>query len=223
MSKIRTMVLALVVLLAGLLGATACSTSAVAAVGPVVFFTPHQDDEALFMGAAIVEHVRLTGRTVYVVLLTDGGSSVVCAAYYPSRAACVAERDREFIAGVTAMGAIPVIPGGRAIDGKLTAQYANWIMSGYYYVYPGVSLKTMSEYDVHPDHAAAGRGLRQVGYVDSRWYVKPSEWATTPKPVGVIVYQDLRAVFQAYQPVGWLSAGEVFQANLPLTRDGYYR
>src|ERR1035437_1374650 len=83
------------------------------------FFTPHQDDETLSMGAAIKEHVA-AGRKVYVVLLTDGGASAVCSTY-PTRAACVTERDREFLAAVYSLGATPIIPSDRMADGTLTA------------------------------------------------------------------------------------------------------
>lgn len=40
---------------------------------PAIFYTPHQDDEILGMGASISEHVR-AGRAVYVVLLTNGAN-----------------------------------------------------------------------------------------------------------------------------------------------------
>ncbi len=41
---------------------------------PVIFYSPHQDDETIGMGASIAEHVRI-GRPVYVVLFTNGASS----------------------------------------------------------------------------------------------------------------------------------------------------
>ena len=40
---------------------------------PVIFYSPHQDDETIGMGASIAEHVRI-GRPVYVVLLTNGAN-----------------------------------------------------------------------------------------------------------------------------------------------------
>ena len=219
MSVVFRVLAALIMALTGAIAPVPATASA--ALGPAVFFTPHQDDETLFMGAAIIQHVR-AGRKVYVVLLTNGGASAV-SSLYPSRAVFVAERDREFVAAVTHMGAIPVIPSGRAMDGTLTAAYANWIMSGYYYAYPGVSLKTTSEYDVHPDHAAAGRGLRQVGYADSRWYSKPEEWATTPKAIAPTGYENVQQSFLDYTPVGWLSAGAYFRAGFIASQNGCYR
>ncbi|WP_141579650.1 PIG-L deacetylase family protein [Actinomadura sp. WMMA1423] len=41
---------------------------------PIVFYSPHQDDETLFMGQAIAHHA-LAGREVHVVLLCNGALS----------------------------------------------------------------------------------------------------------------------------------------------------
>src|SRR5260221_6150791 len=41
---------------------------------PVIFYSPHQDDETLAMGASIAECIRI-GKPVYVVLFTNGASS----------------------------------------------------------------------------------------------------------------------------------------------------
>lgn len=41
---------------------------------PVVFYSPHQDDETLFMGQVIAHHA-LAGREVHVVLCSNGASS----------------------------------------------------------------------------------------------------------------------------------------------------
>ena len=43
-------------------------------IPPVIFYSPHQDDETIGMGASIAEHVRI-GRPVYVVLFTNGAGS----------------------------------------------------------------------------------------------------------------------------------------------------
>lgn len=148
----------------------------------VYFFTPHQDDEALFMGASIREHV-LTGRHVFVVLLTDGGSSQYCAnPNYPQwspKANCVAARDAEFRAGVSSMGATSIIIPDRAVDGTLTAAFAKEVIERYVAVAPTGSFKTMSENDASSDHAKLGQGLNlAVGTVDKRWCLKYAEWGT---------------------------------------------
>lgn len=41
---------------------------------PIVFYSPHQDDETIFMGQIIAHHV-LAGREVHVVLCSNGNSS----------------------------------------------------------------------------------------------------------------------------------------------------
>lgn len=142
----------------------------------VFFFVPHQDDEVLQYGAAIAEHVA-AGRTVWVVLLTDGGSSVQCGIQYPgNRPACVAARDQEFTNGVTAMGGHPVIRTDRAIDGKLTQVYAKAVIMNYYPNYPNSSFKAPSEFDGSTDHSYVGKALRSTGITDARYYIKHSEW-----------------------------------------------
>lgn len=195
------------------------STALTLPTGPAVFFTPHQDDETLSMGASIVQHVR-AGRTVYVVLLTTGQNSWVHT-LYPSTEVFIAERDREFVAAVKAMGAIPVIPAERAVDGQLTVAFAESVMQQWIAKYPDGSFKTMSETDAHPDHAAAGQALRATGVVDARWYVKRTEWATNPKG-GFTAYENLQTPFLAYAPVGWLSVNSEFQFGFIQSRDRYY-
>lgn len=53
---------------------SAASEPAPGTMGPAIFYSPHQDDESLGMGASIAEHVRV-GRPVYVVLMTKGENS----------------------------------------------------------------------------------------------------------------------------------------------------
>jgi len=152
--------------------------SAQAATNPAIFFSPHQDDEILSFGGAITEHVR-AGRQVIVVLMSDGGGSALCQTLYPNnRPACVAARDQEFINGVTALGGTPVISPTRELDGSITVATAKATMLGYYAQYPAGSFKTMSEFDASPDHYRLGQALRQTGIVDSRFYIKHSEWTT---------------------------------------------
>lgn len=151
--------------------------NAQAAIGPAIFFSPHQDDEVLSFGAAITEHVR-AGRQVIVVLMSDGGSSAACIPYWGSRAACVAGRDQEFINGVTALGGTPVISPTREVDGNVTIAGAKATILSYYAQYPTGSFKTMSEFDASPDHSNIGKALRQTGIYDARYYIKHSEWTT---------------------------------------------
>lgn len=173
------------------------------------FFTPHQDDEVLSMGASIVEHVQ-AGRTVYVVLMTDGGASQYCIPTYGSRAACVVERDKEFTDGVNAMGAIPIIRSDRMADGTLTVAYAASVINRYYLNYPNASFKTMSEFDASPDHANLGKGMKSLNIVDSRYYIKHSEWATHN---GTFTAQyDMNTTLDLY-PFGHISVPSDFAAS----------
>ena len=147
-------------------------------LGPAIFLSPHQDDESLTMGAAIREHV-LAGRTVFVVLLTDGSASGVCnePPYNGDKQLCTIERDKEFSNAVHKMGATPMIQPDRMEDGTLTGAYTAEVIQRLAAIYPNASFKTMSEYDsLHADHRAAGRGLYAAylwGYTDdARWYVR---------------------------------------------------
>lgn len=179
---------------------------------PVFFFAPHQDDETLFMGAAVRQHV-LAGRKVYVVLMTDGGASGVCKRDYPGdRAGCVAERDREFVAAVRSMGAIPIIRTDRMADGTLTVAYAKKVILSYYanVNYKLASYKTMSETDASPDHANLGKGLAAAHITDSRWYMKRTEWGTHPI-ASVSGPYDLNATLELYRPIGWASVPAEFE------------
>ena len=185
---------------------------------PVFFFTPHQDDEALFMGASIKQHVD-AGRKVWVVLLTDGGASGNCIPTYGSRAACVAARDQEFINGVTSMGATPIIRTDRVLDGSdslaMTA-YAKFVINQYYANanYKLASYKTMSETDDHPDHAAIGRGLRQSNAADKRWCMKSSDLVNHPSYTTAGKY-NLNATLDLY-PFGKASVPAYFtEATYP--------
>jgi hypothetical protein len=214
---------------------------------PAIFLSPHQDDESLTMGAAIRDHV-LAGRTVYVVLLTDGGSSGVCDwdPFYGDKAACTAERDKEFTNAVTKMGATPIIPTfiasgnstARAVDGSLTGTFtANVIryLAGVYGT--NTSFKTMSEYDsISADHAAAGRGLYAAylwGYIgtgastgDARWYVRRIDEGVHPGNCGY--RHDIDTALDYYYPVagdpasgvGFRSVGNDFR--WAYNDDAYY-
>lgn len=177
------------------------------------FFTPHQDDEVLSMGAAIKEYTD-AGRPVFVVLLTDGGSSQYCIPQYGTRAACVAERDKEFTQGVQSMGGIPIIRSDRMIDGTLTVAYAQRIIALYHANYPNASLRTMSQYDASPDHSNLGKALNYLLlYPLSRWYIKQSERSGQ---VGAFTAQyDQNATLDLY-PFGHISVpGDFAVATYP--------
>lgn len=206
--------------------------AATSTLPPAIFLTPHQDDETLFMGAAIREHV-LAGRDVKVILLTRGQNTGACEAppINGDDAACTAERDREFIASVTKMGAEPIIPTvvapgnstARAgdTDGTLTGTFTANVIRYYAGIYgTNASFKTLSEYDSVSleDHRAVGRGLYAAylwGYIgtgpstgDARFYLRPEDQVTY---VGTCTARhNLNTALDLYEPVGWDSVPKFF-------------
>lgn len=96
----------------------------------VVAVSPHQDDEILSMGAAILDAVS-AGSTVIVLLVSRGERSSVRTRQLPRHLGFVpsphhfsALRDREFDCAVQVMGATPVIPPyeERLADGAATPE-----------------------------------------------------------------------------------------------------
>lgn len=221
--------------LVGTTGATAATvptTVKAAAVGsgPAIFLTPHQDDETLSMGAAVREHV-LAGRDTWVILLTDGSASGVCQdpPYNGDKAACVAERDKEYRAAVNKMGAHAVILADRKIDNALapgnpnpiTRAWVESVIQRWAASYPGASFKTMSERDDHVDHKIAGQGLYDAyvdGYApDARWYVK--RYQQQDQAGSCTSEHNLNTAATLYHPIGWDSVPTEF--NWIYNTDGY--
>ncbi|KUF18164.1 MULTISPECIES: PIG-L deacetylase family protein [Streptomyces] len=62
------------------------ATSAAAAAAPAIFYSPHQDDEAIGMAGSILEH-KAAGRPVYLVLVSRGENGGI--AEYLNRTPCV--------------------------------------------------------------------------------------------------------------------------------------
>ena len=150
----------------------------------VFYFSPHQDDELLNLGAALCRDID-AGREVFCVLCTDGGASGArrllgdggsCrwhdgAHGYPmTGAAFTAARDREFTESCMAMGLRAdhiVIPAGRAPDGRLTEAHAAAIMCGAIKDFPPerVAIKTLAEVawkKQNPDHTAVARAALRL-------------------------------------------------------------
>lgn len=120
--------------------------AAVVKHGPTaVFLTPHQDDETTSMGASIRKAVQ-AGVHVVVVLLTDGSESGQCYKRYgngqsvrrqrdegglsgSARAMCTAQRDAEFKAAVTQLGADYLIRSDRKQDDCTSPDIAKVVTS----------------------------------------------------------------------------------------------
>lgn len=176
-----------------------------------IFFAAHQDDEVLFMGAAIREHV-LAGRRTMVVLCTTGQNSSV-APIYPSTEEFINERDREFNRAVRGLGAEAVIDPDRAIDGNLTVTKARAIIEKYIVSYNtgDLSLKTLSYYDTHSDHKALGEALKATSHNDKRYYLRREQWDTYSGSFTKVY--DLRDALLDYAPVAWLSTRSLCEAT----------
>lgn len=166
---------------------------------PVFFYSPHQDDETLFMGQIIARHA-LTGREVHVVLVTDGRASAARQTingigingwwkdhHFPEREGYApltqqqfAEaRNREFIA---ACGQLGVWPQNIHLEGfqdsTLTTAQATSVFEKYDALYPTAGHYTMSWDDTTTDHRTLGLALRTLALADAkkwndvRWTIK---------------------------------------------------
>ncbi len=154
----------------------------------VFYFSPHQDDELLNLGAAMCRDID-AGYEVFCVLCTDGGASGArrmlgdggsCHWHegrhdFPmDRAAFSAARDREFTESCRALGVKAdhvLIPADRAPDGQLTAEHALALMKNAVKDFPAkqVAVKTLAEVTwrhQNPDHTAVAKAalrLRETG------------------------------------------------------------
>lgn len=130
-------------------------------LAPVLYLSPHQDDELLSMGAAIKDEVA-QGREVQVVIVGRGNKSVVrtrdmprLLGRTPSEWEFGRVRDAEFRWSVENLGATPVMPSyvdrldERAFTARAVAAYVRE------FVPPGADMRTLTAYaDPNPDHVA---------------------------------------------------------------------
>lgn len=161
----------------------------------LVAVSPHQDDEILSMGPAILEAVA-AGQSVEVLLVSRGEASVVRTRDLPSVLGFVpsphhfsALRDREFDGAVRAMGATPIVPPyeDRLPDGAATPESVAGLIRSQ--VPPGTAVITLSEHDAHPDHRACGYGVQRLaeeGYLSqARYFISPERLALVPEGVAL--------------------------------------
>ena len=163
----------------------------------VLLFSPHQDDEALSMGAFAVQALD-HGCSVRAVLCTDGSASFVkrelgdgltCGfhtgehAYELSDSQFIGARDSEFQDSCKALGLTSFEVAnvqGRAADSKLTVQKAKDIIRYYLAKYPGAVVCTTSPSvgsEQNSDHRVLGEAaleLYREGIIDDlRLFVEP--------------------------------------------------
>lgn len=159
---------------------------------PIIFYTPHQDDETLFMGTVIAHHA-LVGREVHIVSVTDGSTSTIRDAlngeepsgywpagqHYPGRenipyldpAAFAAARDEELIDACAQLGvselhtdwAVPLDDGTTLTrEANISVAEAEDLMHDFAVRYPDAGHYTMWWGDTDPNHAALGQALRNL-------------------------------------------------------------
>ncbi|CZR98308.1 GlcNAc-PI de-N-acetylase [Clostridioides difficile] len=169
-------------------------------VDATLFFTPHQDDETLSMGSAIIEHVEKSDT--HVILCTDGSKSIIrkvlddggkCSyhikdvhKYSLSESEFSKNRDEEFKDSCEAMGVKENnihIEDNRAHDGELNKEKAREIILKYLKEYPDAKVKTVTPFrasGIHEDHRALGEAaleLYKEGKIkDLRFYVEPYDY-----------------------------------------------
>lgn len=169
-------------------------------VDATLFFTPHQDDEILSMGSAIIEHVEKSDT--HVILCTDGSKSIIrrvlddggsCSyhikdvhKYSLSESEFSKDRDEEFKDSCEAMGVEESnihIEDNRAHDGELNKEKARKIILKYLKEYPDAKVKTVTPFKasgIHEDHRALGEAaleLYKEGKIkDLRFYVEPYDY-----------------------------------------------
>lgn len=160
-----------------------------------IFYIPHQDDEIVSFGTAIMNHL-FAGDDVHLVLCTDGSGSGVrkelngdrpCMAHNRtyrfglSKSDFTSARNREFVwsAGCMGVAADRLHFRQHIEDGSMTVEAAESLIREFERRYPGARHRTFTPTDPHPDHANLGLALRQlvdtneVG--DARFYFKTSE------------------------------------------------
>lgn len=151
-----------------------------------IFYVPHQDDELLTMGVAVVNHIE-SGNDVHLVLLTDGSASSALSTVNQklkrdgyktiTRQQFSDVRDQEFKNSAIALGVQPSnIHYENLKDGNTHVKDIKNIIMKYEKKYPNARHKTMTYIDDHRDHRNAGQALLQLyneGKVkDARFYIQ---------------------------------------------------
>lgn len=173
----------------------------------VVFYVPHQDDEALTMGVAIMNHIR-GGHNVHVVLVTDGTGTIVRKKLGMDAQSFEKARNKEFAYSLSIMGVKPQNVHYEGItDGTVSVKQMESIIREWEESYPQAKHKGFSYTDPHPDHYNTGKAMQNLsksGVIsDARYFVKQQD---NPKNVRLIKsrFQEeyrptLKAVGAAYK------------------------
>ncbi|MFD2131556.1 PIG-L family deacetylase [Pseudogracilibacillus auburnensis] len=157
-----------------------------------IFLVPHQDDELLTFGVAILDHLW-NNYDVHLVLMTDGGASaankVICdkLGFELTIEQFVEARNNEFIRSAQILGVdqdnIHFI---EYKDGEITTDDVKNTILTFQEQYPNASFKATSYLDKNSSHAAVGEGLQQMydeGKVkDARFYMTFYQFGYEPIP-----------------------------------------
>lgn len=154
----------------------------------VVYVAPHQDDDALSMGASIRKHLEAAVHDVHVLLLTAGSGSGAQAVVGLDDEAFSAARDDEMLRATRALGVLPEnvhFASNRAVgDVALTVAEAQFAIQEVMAEFPAAWVKTYSNRAApgrHQDHVNTGQAalnLLNAGVLAPntlRLYVEP--WA----------------------------------------------
>lgn len=185
----------------------------------VVYYIPHQDDEALSFGVDIMNHIR-GGHNVHVVLVTDGTATVVRNRLGMTREAFENARNKEFAYSLSIMGVKPENVRYEGLrDGTVSVAQMESIIKRYEKAYPKAKHKGFSYTDPHPDHYNTGKAMQNLsksGVIsDARYFVKQQD-----NPAGIRLIRSpfneeyrptLKAVGAAYKlnnaPLGFYGIG----------------
>lgn len=152
------------------------------AAQPVVFASPHQDDETLAMGSAIRDHIE-QGYDVHILLQTNGVNSGARARVRLTRSQFTDARDDELRRAATTLG-VPTsnihVSRHSTEDGKLTVQAAEDSLNWFLDRHPAAWVKAYSPHPAagrHGDHVnsgiAAANTWRAGRVTNLRHYVEP--------------------------------------------------
>jgi LmbE family N-acetylglucosaminyl deacetylase len=194
----------------------------------VVFYIPHQDDEAINFGVGIMNHIA-GGHNVHVVLLTDGSSAVVRTQLGMTEYEFTQARNREFAYSLNILGVKPENVSYRNLkDGSITVSQVETIIREFETKYPKAKHKAYSYTDWHNDHKNSGQALKNLqtaGVVtDARYYIRfgdnPIGITPIKEPFNPIYMNFMLAVSNVYKMendrlgfygIGWKSAGHLFE------------
>lgn len=240
MRKIKSVILSAMVLGSALFGGAAADAASPApSKKPVaVFYIPHQDDELLSFGVAILNHVE-KGFDVKLVLYTDGEGSGLVGKMPLTKKQFGAARDKEFSLSTNFLRVNQRnITYLNMPDGKVTKGMMKNVIQRYEKMYPGARHKAYSYYDQHNDHKVAGQALNELynaGKVsDARFYINYGRYNTPGQPEvknpGKYLHR-LRLAASAYNKnkpawgyygIGYKSAGKFLFDNVLKRPQSYY-